>query len=84
MKTINDVLLLINQAIQNNQATCDEELRPQWFVSYSGHVNKISVTYYRNGWSVEKADKGLFDECEINPSNDNKVQELYWFMKNRL
>lgn len=84
MKTINDVLLLINQAIQNNQATYDKELRPQWFLHYHGHVNQITVDYYLTGWERGEESSALKDSCRINLQYDEQVQELYWFVKNRL
>lgn len=84
MKTINDVLLLINQAIQNNQATYDKELRPQWFVHYQGHVNQICIDYYASGWKRGKKSSALKDTCTVSIQKDEQVQELYWFVKNRL
>lgn len=84
MKTINDVLILVNRAIAQNQDTINIEMMPQWFISYSGHVNKMSVMFHKTGWSADKADKGLFDDCEINLSKEDEIQEMYWFIKNRL
>ena len=84
MKTINDVLLLINQAIQDNQATYDKKLRPQWFVRYQGHVNQISIDYYFSGWERGEGSSALKDTCTVSLQKDEQVQELYWFVKNRL
>jgi len=81
MKTINDLLTLANKAIIKNQNTINVEMTPHWFINYSGHINKMDVRYYQTGWSK---DKELYDVCSINLKNENEIQEMYWFIKNRL
>lgn len=84
MKTINDVLMLINQAIMNNQEKFGTLTCSHWFIDYSGHVNKMHVRYYKLGWSKEQCENGARDECEIYLNNEEQVQELYWFVKSRV
>ena len=49
MKTVSELLELINQAITTNGSKYD-----QWFINFSGHVNKISISYYQAGWEMSK------------------------------
>ena len=77
MKTVSDLLELVNQAILTN----DKRKAKQniWFIDFSGHVNSISIRYYL----VFDKDNH-YDSCEGYLSNPDHVQELYYFIKNRL
>ena len=76
LKSKEELLLIVNKAIISSGKE-----RKQWFIRYSGRGNRMSVTYYHNGWlayadAPEVCCAYLYDEEEF--------QELYWFIKNRL
>lgn len=75
MKTLQELFELVAQAIeQNNDFTSTD-----WFITYSGHVNQLSIRYYFTGWSKdtepEKVDFYL---------TEDGIQGAYWFIKTRL
>ena len=76
MKTLNDLFQLVAQATRENN-----EIRNTWFVSFSGHVNKISVTYYFTGWKSNG--NGHAEEIE-QVLDVEGIQAVYWFIKTRL
>ena len=75
MKTVSEVVELIGKAMeQNHQKT------KTWFIDFSGHVNTLSISYYKFGWY--EGDNGK--ECCNVTLNENGIQEAYWFLKNRV
>lgn len=77
MKTISELLELVNQAILTNEKHakgCNV-----WFIDFSGHVNSISIRYFR----VFSHDTEP-ERCHGYLNNPDNVQELYYFIKNRL
>lgn len=50
------------------------------FFNFSGHVNKLSITYYMFGWNEDKEYK---HECDV-ILNETGIQEAYWFLYNKL
>jgi len=76
MKTLNDLFDLVAQAKRENNENTNT-----WFVSFSGHVNKISIKYYFTGWKSEG--RGYAEEIE-QELNVEGIQAVYWFIKTRL
>ena len=79
MKTLTELLELTNKAITNNGSTYS-----QWFINFSGHVNKFEIRYYRSGWSLSNKEGYEPEYCTINLNKEDSIQEGYWFIKNRL
>jgi len=79
MKTLSQLLQLTNQAILNNGIKYN-----QWFINFSGHVNKVEIRYYQAGWEVSKETETEPDSIRINLDDEGSIQEGYWFVKNRL
>jgi hypothetical protein len=75
MKTQQDLFNLLSETVLEDKATG----RKRWFFSYSGHVNKLSITYYEFGWGTEERHV----DCDVKLTVEG-VQEAYWFIKNRL
>lgn len=73
MKTLNDLFELIAQAIKENNKYNN------WFINYSGHVNKLSITYFQFGWSESAIPEKLSEDL-----NEEGIQSAYWFIKSRL
>lgn len=76
MKTLKDLFELVATATEQNGDTYN-----QWFFNFSGHVNKMSVTYYHTGW--QRNGGGRPDEID-QTLNEDGIQALYWFIKTRL
>ena len=77
MKTKNDLLQLIMTAI-----LLDSDGKGKKFnISYSGHVNWVEIRYYKSGWK-----SGEIGECcdFVELDDEEKIQEAYWFIKNRI
>jgi hypothetical protein len=79
MKTLTELLELINQAILNNGTKYN-----QWFIDFSGHVNKIEIRYYQAGWKLSQETETEPDRVRINLDDEGSIQEGYWFVQNRL
>jgi len=79
MKTVSELLELTTKAIISNGTT-----RNQWFIYFSGHVNKIEIDYYLCGWDMSLKEKYEPNRCSIHLDNEDSIQEGYWFIKNRL
>ena len=80
MKTLTELFELINQAVEGTKKGHDADFhRKQFFVNYSGHVNKLSISVYTGKWS--KGSCG--DEIEQRLDEDG-IQALYYFLKTRL
>ena len=79
MKSKAELLELINQAILSNGSKYD-----QWFISFSGHVNKIRIDYYDAGWSISQETGSSPENVDVNLDKEGSIQEGYWFIKNRL
>jgi hypothetical protein len=73
MKNINDLMQLIGEMFEIKDRS------HKFFIQTYGHVKKIEIRYYKNGWSAEINDKPIeksayFDEPE-------QVELLYWWFK---
>lgn len=75
MKTLQDLFELIAEAVQQNNTYSND-----WFIDYSGHVNKIAIRYYFSGWSTEAS----VDNVEFYLDKEDGIQGAYWFIKSRL
>ena len=78
MKTINDIMTLLQQAIQENK-----DYSNHWFFNFSGHVEKMSVTYYPCGWKRE-AELNWKEELDIKLNDEDSIQCGYYWIKTRL
>ena len=50
MKNINDIMSLAAEMMQTDN-------KHKFFFEYYGHVQKIEIRYYENGWSAEPDNK---------------------------
>lgn len=75
MKSTKDLFELVALAVAQNA----DSNGLHWFISYSGHVNKMSVKFYRCGWSED----GRYESNDEYLTEDG-IQSLYWFIKTRL
>lgn len=74
MKTLAELFELVSVAIERSQGRSED-----WFVDYSGHVNKLSIRYYFSGWSKESHVESINFTL-----NEDGIQGAYWFIKTRL
>ena len=74
MKNRADLLNLINLALGENNETNNT-----WFINFSGHVNRLEITFYLAGWTKE----AVGERCAIKLDKDG-IQEAYWFIYNRI
>lgn len=79
MKTQKELLELTTKAIIANGTT-----RNQWFIRFSGHVNKIEIDYYPCGWDMSTKKNYEPNRCTVNLDSEDSIQEGYWFITNRL
>ena len=78
MKNLTDLMQLITKAIQQNS-----EYQNDWFFNFSGHVNQLDIKYYFTGWEMDKKSNHC-EWCKIDLSNEEQIQEAYWFIKTKL
>lgn len=76
MKTLAELFEIIAKAVANNNKS---KHSPDWFIDYSGHVNKLYIRYYQVGWSENAVPEGVSFTL-----NDEGIQGAYWFIKTRL
>lgn len=74
MKNLNDLFQLVAQTVRENNNYNN------WFIDYSGHVNKITIRYYDTGW---KSGDICHDSIKEELTQDG-IQAAYWFIKSRL
>ena len=75
MKTLKDLFELVGMAVEKN----NDFTSKNWFIDYSGHVNKLYIRYYLTGWNEEHTP----DTVEFT-LNEDGIQGAYWFIKTRL
>ncbi|CAB4151632.1 hypothetical protein UFOVP597_27 [uncultured Caudovirales phage] len=79
MKNVNQVIELLNKAVQSNNES------KTWFFSYSGHVKLIDVRLYPEGWRSYDQEKEKGEPKVITKGcytdNEESVQELYYWIK---
>ena len=86
MKTIQDLFQLVADAVAEDKLRAEYDRKGRWFIDFSGHVNGLSIRYYRTGWDSDKNvadDRKSVDYCNVYLTKDG-VQEAYWFINNRL
>lgn len=71
MKSLAELYELLSLATKSNIGT--------WFINFSGHVNRLSVTYYPLGWKSEG-----YSECIEQELTEEGIQAFYWFVRTRL
>lgn len=76
MKTLNELFEILGKATNENG-----ENSRHWFIDFSGHVNKMSLRYFRFGWSIEE---DVYSETIQQTLNEDGIQALYWFVATRL
>ena len=74
MKTLSELFELVAQAVEQNNRRDND-----WFIDYSGHVNKLAIRYYFAGWSEE----AHVDSVDFYLTEEG-IQGAYWFIKTRL
>ena len=73
MKNLKDLMQLTAEMIETKNKS------HEFFIDFYGHVQKIEIRYYKNGWSADSDIKPIgksayFDDPE-------QVEELYWWFK---
>tara|TARA_R100000541_G_scaffold47687_1_gene54714 strand:+ start:255 stop:515 length:261 start_codon:yes stop_codon:yes gene_type:complete len=84
MKTISDLFNLVSKAVESNiesNSLFSKDTGTVWFIDYSGHVNKLSIRYFRYGW---KAGGEAHSEDIQEVLTEDGIQSMYWFIKSRL
>ena len=74
MKNITDLMSLAAEMMQTDN-------KHKFFFEYYGHVQKIEIRYYENGWSAEPDNKPLIKSVYTDHSDSlEQIEELYlWF-----
>lgn len=76
MKNINDLMMLAAEMMQTDNK------KDKFFVEFYGHVQKLEVRYYENGWSADPDNKPV-TKCAYTDQSDSleQVEELYFWFK---
>jgi len=74
MKTLKDLFEIVALAVESNQTRVND-----FFINYSGHVNKLNIRYYFTGWNKDNT----FEEIDFKLDVDG-IQAAYWFIKTKL
>ena len=78
MKNINDLMSLAAEMMQTDN-------KHKFFFEYYGHVQKVEIRYYENGWSAEPDNKPLIKFAYTDHSDSTEqIEELYWWLKLKL
>lgn len=89
MKTVTELLELVGKAIQKTNYFSDirqpetETRYNVFFIDFSGHVNQIDISFY-SVYDGITGENSIVDRCKGYLDNENHIQELYYFLKNRL
>jgi hypothetical protein len=76
MKNINDLMQLTAEMMQTTNK------KDKFFVEFYGHVQKIEVRYYKNGWSDKADNKPVVKSTYIDQADHSEqIEELYWWFK---
>lgn len=76
MKNINDIMMLAAEMMQTDN-------KHKFFFEYYGHVQKIEIRYYENGWSAEPDNKPVTKSAYTdNKDSSEQIEELYFWFKN--
>ena len=78
MKNINDIMSLAAEMMQTDN-------KHKFFFEYYGHVQKVEIRYYENGWSAEPDNKPFTKSAYIDQADSSEqIEELYWWLKLKL
>ena len=75
MKNINDLMMFAAEIMQTDK-------KHKIFVEYYGHVQKIEIRYYENGWRAEPDNKPIIKFAYTdNKDSSEQIEELYFWFK---
>ena len=75
MKNINDIMMLAAEMMQTDD-------KHKFFFEYYGHVQKIEIRYYENGWSDKADNKPVIKYVYTdNRDSSQQIEELYFWFK---
>lgn len=75
MKNINDLMMLAAEMMQTDD-------KHKFFIEYYGHVQKIEIRYYENGWSAWTDNKPIIKSVYTdNKDSLEQIEELYFWFK---
>ena len=82
MKNLQDLMELTTKCLEQSISPSNSN---EWFVSFSGHVNRLDISFYLGGWDLGNGkSKGEgADKCNVT-LDEAGIQEAYWFIANRL
>ena len=76
MKNINDLMMLAAEMMQTDNK------KDKFFFEYYGHVQKIEIRYYENGWTRDADNKPIIKSVYTdNKDSLEQIEELYWWFK---
>lgn len=75
MKKLSDLFELVTVAVERNNTYSED-----WFIEYSGHVNKLSIKRYLCGWRMES---DHHERAEFYLTEEG-IQGAYWFIKTKI
>ena len=73
MKNINDLMSLAAEMMQTDN-------KHKFFFEYYGHVKKIEIRYYENGWSDKNKPVTKYVYTD-DKSSSEQIEELYFWFK---
>ena len=76
MKTLIELFELVSKAVESNQSP---KYNGDWFIDFSGHVNSLSIRYYRSGWTKDAVAESVSFKLDA-----EGIQGAYWFIKTKL
>lgn len=80
MKNLQDLMSLTTKCLEQSINPDDTN---EWFVSFSGHVNRLDISFYLGGWDLAKGAPNNGDKCDVY-LDEAGIQEAFWFITNRL
>ena len=80
MRTLSELFELIEEAVASTKEGHERGLHfKQFFVNYSGHVNKLGITVYTGKWKEGSVSENIEQKLD-----EDGIQALYYFIKTRL
>ena len=75
MKNINDLMMLAAEMMQTDN-------KHKFFFEFYGHVQKIEIRYYENGWTRDADNKPVIKFAYTdNTDSSEQIEELYFWFK---
>jgi hypothetical protein len=76
MKNINDIMMLAAEMMQTDNK------KDKFFFEYYGHVQKIEVRFYENGWTRDAYNEPVTKSAYTDQSDSlEQIEELYFWFK---